>query len=144
MTRVRTVVVLVVVMAAAVALLGDAKARRPSECPDVTDLSAPIRVRFDRGGNATVCPRVRLLVSLEQPLGTRINEVRRGERFRVVVGSPNLPEGRRLRYALCVNKTRGEQCYTRKPWSFSGGFADVIVWRVAEHEGRDGILTTPL
>ena len=76
--------------------------------------------------------------------GNAVNEVRRGGRFRVVVGSPNLPEGRRLRYALCVNKTRGEQCYTRKPWSFSGGFADVIVWRVAEHEGRDGILTTPL
>jgi hypothetical protein len=62
------------------------------------------------------CVPIRYRLSLEKPVGTPVKEIRRGERFRLVFWSPNLPEGRKVRYRLCVNRTQGEHC-SQRSWT---------------------------
>ena len=91
-----------------------------------------------------ICDPLTYRVSLEKPLGTPIKAIRRGQRLGVVLWSPNLPDGRKMRYGLCVNKTKGEECYSPKDAVLKGGYKIVVGWRVDPKEGRNGVLTFTL
>ncbi len=133
------------------------------DCGDILDSKKPIRVTgsdqysLDRDGDGVACEidgqgfppptstrRITYRLSLEKPLGTTIKQIHRGEKFRVVIWSPNLPFGRKVRYGLCVNKTKGEQCYSNKSWNLTFGYRRIGFWVVTPNEGRHGVLTITL
>jgi hypothetical protein len=86
-----------------------------------------------------ICDPIAYRLSLEKPLGRPVKEIRRGETFRVVLWSPNLPGRRKVRYSLCVNRTKGEDCSARD--ILEGGYEYAHVWQVDPGEGRHGTLT---
>ena len=136
-------IVILGLMLAALAVAVPASASAHSTSADAADPKGFVCTKLD--ADRVICDPLTYRVSLEEPVGKPIKEIRRGQRFEVVLWSPNLPEGRKVRFGLCVNKTKGEQCSSYKEWIIKGGrYTSIVRWRVDPNEGRNGVLTITL